>query len=243
MDTDHYYKDEVINLISRGHVHEAVKALLSHSNPSAIAISGRYNRLKQDIRNGIISYENSSQEQSRIVQSILSSIGADIDTGLGTDIVPGITNAVGGDKTKALLDRLQLIREYTIRRNPQLSNEAYALIGEIRAYNDEKRVNPLYDPTNRRMTLFENRVLGLESSSQISNENKYEEFVGKISPLLSDTVPSYENLKEAYSLACGRGFISSHIERQLEAMPDDDEVRISIAEQIEHFVAINKRQQ
>ena len=55
--------------------------------------------------------------------------------------------------------------------------------------------------------------------------------------LIQADIPSYNDLKEAYKLASGRGLKNEWMERQLLEMPNDNEVIITIAEHIELFVS------
>ena len=64
-----------------------------------------------------------------------------------------------------------------------------------------------------------------------------ENIVNRINGLLLETIPPYQNLSEAYKLASGRGMRDTWIEQQLSLMPDDIEVKITIAERIETFAA------
>jgi hypothetical protein len=83
--------------------------------------------------------------------------------------------------------------------------------------------------------LKRDHMLGMLSNAE--HHRELEQIVEKIATLLEPIKPEYKALETAYQLAAGRGFKNNWIEQQLVTMPNDDEVRITIAETIEDFIA------
>jgi len=123
----------------------------------------------------------------------------------------------------------------------QLAAEAEAILSEYRAWADAKHASPTFDPVNRRYKLIEEKAHRLIESIRDAKEAATENIFERVAELLSENVPSYANLNAAYDLVTGRGFASDFVRRTLLSKPDDDEARISVAEEIEDFLSILAR--
>lgn len=134
---------------------------------------------------------------------------------------------------------LQTIKDNK-RRNEALSNAAQALLTRYRDHQDEKAKNPSFDPAGRRFDGIMKDIKDFKYSLEEKGKDNLENTVTRITALISDRVPTYEKLQEAYNLAVGRGMNSKEVERMLEAKADDEEPRISIAERIESFLSTIK---
>lgn len=218
-------------LIGRGRVKEAIEILVQKDVDNALLLSSRYSRLCGEKNRGVINEKDASVESNCIVNSILES--AKLHFG-GTIVTsPRYTPQSSGEFSSTLT---QIVRE-NFRRNPAIANESQAILDEYRGWQDARSKNATFDVANRRLNLIKEKAESLIKRLSKRQEDAKVNTVERIAKLLTDPVPSYLQLQEAYTLACGRGFKSSYIEQQLQSKPSDKEVRITITEKIEQFAA------
>lgn len=216
----------------KGNVKAAIECLAEIDQNAAIGLSSRFNNLSRNKSLGIISYEDASIEQNKIVAALLSFAGGSHSTNLQQYNHPQQNDQSG---------LLQIIADNK-RRRPDIAQRAQNILNDFRAYSDTKAQNPSYDISGRRLAQIKQAEKDLQSELNESKLDSLENIVNRINGLLFETIPPYLNLSEAYKLASGRGMRDTWIEQQLQLMPDDTEVRITIAERIETFAAnISKR--
>lgn len=218
--------DKIAILVTQNKLKEAIQLL---GVTESINLLGRLNALEQQERIGTISFSDANISRNRIVQAILSCAGVDSSS---------ITAAkVAHPKTEGPEAILMTIVIQNKRRRPEIAQQADSLLSEVRAYEINKARQPSYDPVGRRHRALMEKIEKLQSDVIEAKGDSLESIVDKITNLLSETIPSYEKLREAYRLASGRGMSSGYIEATLNSQPDDDEARITIAEKIESFIA------
>lgn len=218
----------VRELIAQNRVKEAIQCLIDNNEDGAILLMGRFNSAEKDRLMGIVSHQEHSLALNRIIHAALSMTGRPTEAAYS----PRNEGAkVGHDQSL-----LEIIAQNK-RRRPEIAREAQAILNEIRAHNDTVAINPSHDPAGRRLKAIQGRAEALASRLREEKDDSLEAIVGRIAKLLEAGVPTYENLKEAFILASGRGMASRWVEDQLQRQPDDDETRILIAESIETFTA------
>jgi uncharacterized protein (UPF0335 family) len=222
------------NLVANGNLKGAIQILLDRNIDGAISLMSRFNRLQSDRMSGIISNSDETIERNRIASAIIHYAGSENTFQAPPQYSAPQTLVVGDFNEKALLD----IVIQNKRRRPEISNEAQDILNEYRSWKDAKAVTPSFDPVNRRLKSLQAKADELLQRLLDEKEVSLEQIIERISKLLEPITPEYQSLKEAYTLASGRGFKNSWIEQQLLSMPNDDEVRISIAEKIEEFTAL-----
>lgn len=215
------------DFIKKGDIESALKVLAQIDENSAIGLSARYNNLKRNRMLGIISYEDASIEQNRIVSSLLHFSGNQ------HSFIQPQQNDFPKNEQSGLL---QIIAENK-RRRPDIAQRAQQILNDLRDYNDQKVENPSYDISGRRLKQIKQAEKDLQNELDEEKLDSLENIVNRINGLLLETIPPYQNLSEAYKLASGRGMRDTWIEQQLSLMPDDIEVKITIAERIETFAA------
>lgn len=220
---------QIQNLVAAGNLEKAIKMLENEYPNEAILLMGRYSRNEASNRRGIIDKKDYDREHNRIADAVLSYAGCE----------PLSTPNNSNDSSIGLGFESTLLRisAENKRRNTVIYDECQAIIKEYREYKDTKAVNPLHDTTGRRYKIIEAKANDLIAKLNETKELSKEDFAKAIEKLLSATIPTYEELADAYKLANGRKFKSHWIEQQLESKPNDTEVRIRIAEEIEIFVS------
>ncbi len=221
------------NLIATGRTSEAIQMLIdsrdNETSNQGTLLMGRLTRAKREQMLGTVSSADHILDMNRINQAVLSFCGSN---STHRSSAPHQSPAPQRDINEA---RLLEIITANKRRRPQIAEEAQSILNECRAWNDEKTKTASFDPVNRRLKAIQVKADALINSLAEEMEASLESIIERIAKLLEKPVPEYSELKEAFVLACGRGLKSSWIEQQLDLQPNDDEVRISIAEKIEEF--------
>jgi hypothetical protein len=217
-------------LIASGKPEQALNQLPNSSE--VVLLKSRFYTLKTNINLGLISNEEYNRELAKINYSILSLCRNDNDVEYVGE-VKQISN-----NPKDILSEIIINNK---RRRTDISDRAQTILIQYNQYEQEKLLNPSYDIVGRRLKNLNEQVNALQLELQEQKEESLEEIVEKINILISETIPSYIHLKEAYKLSSGRGMKDSWIEDQLNNTPNDNEVRIGIAEKIELFISkLNK---
>lgn len=219
-------KMQISNLITKGKIEEAIQILIDNQVDGAISLMGRFNRNKKDNLLGLLTRDQYDRENNKISHAILYYADEDTD-----NVTPDTTS------NTSLEDVLLRISAENKRRNIPVYDECQIILKEYRDYKDTKATNSLFDVTGRRYKAIEAKAIELINRLKESKELSKEDFAARIEELLSEVIPTYDSLKEAYELACGRGFKNNWIEQQLNQRPSDADVRINITEEIEAFVA------
>ena len=221
--------NQIQALVAQNRIDEAL-ALLGNSS-DAVLLTSRWNNLKRQKNEGIISSSDEGVERSRIITALLSYAGADLYFTPTPSATPTHTQPKSWEQT--LLD---LEAKYT-RQNPAIAREASQLLVLFRQYHDRKRVSRIFDINGTRLEEHEaelekflNKVNGQVMESR-------ENFVEKVAELLSATVPDWSSIEEAFTLCVGRGMSSNHMENVIQKRPNDDEAKLRIVEAIESFLS------
>lgn len=196
-----------------------------------ILLKGRHDRMRRQVNVGTVSRSESQVEFSRINYALM-----DLFDGV-TFNMSGTTVPVSSPEPRqsGLEETLTRVVYENKRRRPSVANEANIIRDKLRAWRDTRSNNPAYDPTGRRLKGIEAEGQALLQRIEEEKAEGLEQIVERIANLLSEPVPAYSDLQKAYDLATGRGFNDTYVARNLQARPDDDEVRITIAEKIEGF--------
>lgn len=197
-----------------------------------IMLTSRFNALKRNSNLGLITFQEAAMQQNQIVNAILN-LASD-STISSTSSIPISRPTVVGDFNESALIGIVANNK---RRRIEIAEEAQKILNDYRSYKDQKAQTPTFDPANRRFKALQEAANQLINRLETEKENDLVKTVERIAALLEAPIPTYEELNEAYNLACGRGFKKTYIEQQLQNRPDDEEVRIIIAEEIEGFAA------
>ena len=221
---------DIQQLIQSGKI-EAALMLLPHTT-DAIMLKSRFNSLKKDTHLGLISFHEASLQRNQIAHAILN---------LANDSTINSTSQFSISRPTVVEDfnetALMSIVANNKRRRVDIAAEAQKILNDYRSYKDQKAQTPTFDPANRRFKAIQETANQLINRLEAEKENDLVKTVERIAALLEAPIPTYDQLNEAYNLACGRGFKKTYIEQQLQNRPDDEEVRIIIAEEIEGFAA------
>lgn len=219
------------NLIAAGKIETAIQTLVDNGIDGATLLMSRYNSAKRQNTLGLVDSSEHQRTMNQIAHAALSYAGNENAYQAPPQYSAPKTTVFSDFNEKALLEIVTTNK----RRRPEIAAEAQSILNEYRAWKDEKTVTPSYDPVNRRFKALQVKADELVKRLSDEKEVSLEKIVERIAKLLESPVPEYSDLKEAFSLASGRGFRSSWIEQQLQSQPNDEEVRISIAEKIEEF--------
>lgn len=217
-------------LIQLGKI-DAALTLLPQTTET-IMLTSRFNALKRNSNLGLITFQEAAMQQNQIVNAILN-LASD-STISSTSSIPISRPTVVGDFNESALIGIVANNK---RRRIEIAEEAQKILNDYRSYKDQKAQTPTFDPANRRFKALQEAANQLINRLETEKENDLVKTVERIAALLEAPIPTYEELNEAYNLACGRGFKKTYIEQQLQNRPDDEEVRIIIAEEIEGFAA------
>lgn len=213
----------ISQLLTRGNIKAAINLL--KDDEERISLLGRYNRLEKDNRLGILTQSEYSRGINQITHAVLSisSEGAEVNN-----------SYLPKQSESSLLEVHKLHR----RRHPAFAKTVMELINEFQQYNLFKSAKTAYDPSQRRFNLLKQKEQNILKKSREFELNYKESKTSKVLSLISEGVPSYKDLSQAWALCQGLGMKSSWIPTSLTNQPNDDEVRISIAEEIEAFVEL-----
>jgi len=220
---------DIAKLIGDGKTLQALQALIDANMPDAILLKAQYENGQKQFSMGTIDYGEWTRVQARVnwaAQELAKKIKDPIVT----------TSAVPIVSVHALESWLRAIIAKNKRRNEDLYNKANTLLEKYRKYQDQKAETPTYDPANRRFDGIIQEMRAFKAEIEESAKDDLEGTVDRIQSLISDRVPTWGSLQEAYNLAVGRGMKSEKAERILLAQPADDEARIDVAELIEDFL-------
>ena len=211
------------NLIAQNRILDAINAI--PDTDASIILSSQWHNLQRQINMGVISNQEASMFQNRIINSVMQFAGGSQNSNPAIEIkqVHAVT--------------LILIVSENRRRRPQVADDAQAILNELRAYSDEKAINPAFDPAGRRLAAIREKERAFIADYNEAKDLSLEVIVEKITTHLSAPVPNYDDLSAAYTLAGGRGMKNNWIEDQLERRPNDDDTKITVAEKIEAFAA------
>lgn len=227
-------KDMTIqNLIAQGKTEQAIKILVENEVEGALTLSARWYQLKREKLQGVIHESDAKLEHNQINNSVLyyakeSEKPINIPTSTSTVCFSDVMQL-----NEAILQKI--IKDNRRRRN-HIAVKAEELMTAFRTHKDAKAANPSHDPSGRRIKALQASFKELMDSLSETKKDEIEVVVKRVNNLLSAPIPSYDNLNEAYNLVCGRGYTDSYVMQQLQARPNDTEVRITIAEKIEGFL-------
>lgn len=210
------------NLIAQNRVLDAINAISDRD--ISVLLSSQWHNLQRQINLGVISNQDATTFRNRIVSSVLNYAGSEPE------------HALSNSQPIQVVTLLSIVSENR-RRRPQVADDAQAILNELRAYGDEKAINPAFDPAGRRLRAIQEKERKFIEDYQDAKELSLEVIVEKITTHLSAPVPNYDDLSAAYTLAGGRGMKNNWIEDQLQRRPKDDDTQITIAEKIEAFAA------
>lgn len=193
----------------------------------SILLGARLNSLHKRERMGVISQDQASRTRSQIAYSILAEIECEDSNHEFPQDVTIKNNLEGSLKTIIIENK---------RRRPGLADEARDLLSELQSHNNEKSLSSSYDTSGRRFVSIETRIDQLTIKLSEAKGDAVEDIVSRIASLLSDNIPSYDNLNEAYKLAVGRGMRSEYVDKTLNTKPNDSNAQITVAEKIESFI-------
>lgn len=222
------WKSQIQQLVGQGRLKEAIALYVLNNGEGATLLSGRFHENERSKNLGTISNSDYNMEYNKISHALLSYIGVDSSYQAPQKVEMPIVSS-----HEVIL--LQIVKDKR-RRDDKVADEAQSLLDELTKHNQEKKVNPSYDVAGRRYLILETKINKFIKEVQESKLDSLEQIVNRISVLLAG-IPSYEFLNEAYKLAQGRGFTSEYCDRNLHNRPEDDEVKITIAEKIENFIA------
>lgn len=223
------WKSQVQQLVGQGRLKEAIALYVSNNGEGATLLSARFHGNEKQNSQGIISKSSYDIEYNKIVYALLSYIGVD-NTYQASQKVEMMPEVITHEDIL-----LRIVRDKSRRDNTKAA-EAQLLLDELVKYNQEKQISSSYDVAGRRYLALETKINKFIKEVQESKLDSLEQIVDRISVLLAG-IPSYKFLNEAYKLAQGRGFTSEYCDRNLHNRPDDDEVKITIAEKIEEFAS------
>lgn len=222
-------------LIENERVKEAIQLLIDNAtnteeSNSAILLMSRYKNLQRSTRLNLITYSESNTNRNQIVQAILSlaedNMIASVPSGV---VIESVSSSIE--------DSLQSIIKSNRRRRPNITQTAQVLLDDFRSYGDDKSNNSSFDPSGRRYDSLLGRLSSLKNTLLENQKDSLEDIVGRVNALLTDPIPSYRQLEEAYKLVLGRGKKDNWIEDQLVLRTEDTEIRITMAEKIEEYVS------
>lgn len=221
---------DIQQLIGLGKIDAAL--MLLPQTTEVIMLKSRLHSIERNAHLGMISFQDASMQRNQIVHAILHlADNANINS---TSQFSISRPTVVGDFNEAALMGIVVNNK---RRRIDIAEEAQKILNDYRSYKDSKAQTPTFDPANRRFKALQEAANQLINRLEAEKENDLVKTVERIAVLLEEPIPTYDQLNEAYNLACGRGFKKTYIEQQLQNRPDDEEVRIIIAEEIEGFAA------
>ena len=228
--------NNIQNLIGQGKTKEAIQMLIDSNDgemkDQGIQLMARYTRLKNESLHGTIYSQDYTVGMNKIVSAVLSvSGGSSAFAPTSSEQYQAAT--ISDFNETALLEIIAKNR----RRNAEIAQEAQQILSDYREYKDTKVITPSFDPVGRRLKVLQSNANALIEQLKEEKEISVEQIVERIMSLIQADIPSYNDLKEAYKLASGRGLKNEWMERQLLEMPNDNEVIITIAEHIELFVS------
>lgn len=202
-----------------------------------VLLSSRHNQNEKSNNSYVISAENYNLERSRITQSLLTIISE--------NNLDGNENPVQNFETKPdniMKSELELLIQkidsaIVENKRSQFGVKLNALNIRINEYKTNSLASALFDQTGRRLAVLRNELQEILKEISDVKADSLERHLEKINELLSDPIPSWDNLESAYKLSSKFKFSDEWIANQLQLKMDDDEIKIEIAEKIESGIA------
>lgn len=216
--------------IVQGHITQALE-MLNQSEEQLLLLS-RWNRLSKQQMIGTISDSEARTEKNRII-SAAQQLYADQMKLQPTNL--GIASYASPEANGQGLSTLY--RHYK-RRDTELAEVISQLIADFSNYETAKIKDRSFDVSGRRLKALKQRESEIVAKHKSLQSNSREEKVEKIKALITDPVPSYQGLSEAWAICQGLGMNSPWIAEALQNEASDSEVNIRIAESIEDFIAV-----
>ncbi|MGV6816161.1 MAG: hypothetical protein ACWA44_02690 [Thiotrichales bacterium] len=219
------------NYITHGNIKSAIEMLSDSSEKNQLL--ARFAQLNTDITHGIINDADARIERNKIVKSA-SDMYEEMMKPFSTTPFPPAQYPKAANTGEVSLSNLY---KHYRRRNPKLAKRIEALIDDYAAYNASSEKDAAYDITGRRLTALGDRKSKIIAEHQSLQKDSREGKLSKVQGLIVETIPSYDNLSEAWDVCHGLGMRSTWIPDALKSRVSDDEVKIRIAEDIESFIA------
>lgn len=220
---------DIAKLIGDNKTLQALQALIDSNIPDAILLKAQYENGMKQFNMGTIDHGEWMRVQARVNWAALELAKKVKEPIIETGSAPIVS-------VHALESWLRSVMVKNKRRNETLYTRANTLLDKYRAYQDQKSETPTYDPANRRFDGIIQEMRALKTEIEESAKDDLEKVVDRIQSLISDRVPTWGSLQEAYNLAVGRGMKNEKVERVLLAQPADEEAHIDVTEAIEDFL-------
>lgn len=215
------------NFVSQGKIKEAIN--LVQGNEGVLLMS-RLNKLERDIRLDIITHGKANIERNRIIQSVLSYAGS---LEVYADTNPAANHVIG------VADLINKAKELMIK-NKRLDKDIFIAAKGIKAklveYQDEKDMSAGYDASGRILDGLHIELKDLQGDEKENTFDKVEDFIEAVNILIEKDIPTWKELKQAYTLCTTKQFNDSWVAQQLELKPDSDEAKAKVATRIELFL-------
>jgi hypothetical protein len=125
------------------------------------------------------------------------------------------------------------------RTNPEIAEEALTLLKEVRDFQDGIFLNTIADVSGDKRKALDKKVHDLAEKIKTAKYGKVEDFIKQVKELLTERIPSWENIEKAYILCKNRGLVNETAKTAIKEKPEDNEVKIRIVEIIESYIANN----
>lgn len=215
-------------MLSNNKVGEVLDGLseLYPNNEDLVLLYSRYNSLKRQEQNGIISFENKNIESNRI-RHALSSLIDELQSEKN-QVKKGTMESTVETHLKSLVQDTKLQR-----LKPELYNKAQELLRQFRDYDDKKSSpGSVYDSSGRIKEMLNQAYQNLKNDLSETNKDSKEDFEAFVNQKLGTGIPSWSTIDEVYVIAVGRKFQNDYIERCLKNKPDDDMAKLECVDLI-----------
>ncbi len=223
---------DINKMIGDGNLMQALTVLIGEGFSDAIILKAQLENAEKNYRLGLIGHDDKQNSVNRILFATLEMA----KKSPGQSEKP-MSREMPPAAPKAIESWLLNVISQNKRRNQTLYDDAQDLLKRYRDYQDQKAENPAFDPSGRRIESILKSIQDFKTKIEETGKDQTENTVARITTLISERVPTYEQLQEAYNLAVGRGMSNKTVERLLEARANDEEPRIQIAEAIELFLS------
>lgn len=229
--------EKVQTLVGSGNLSGALDYLIQYYKDidkdkwnTCILLKSRYVSNNNDWLSGILTSDEFNREKAKISHSILSI------TNLSNSFIKPVEtpNQVTSSYEESRLTEIIIQNK---RRRPEIAEEAQLILNEFTKHKQTKNVDNSYDITNRKLKSIIERFDSLNIQLNELKEQSLEETVERIKELISETIPSWSNLAEAYILCNSKGMIDTYVVSQINNKPEDDDAKINVAEKIELFLS------
>lgn len=227
--------EKLKNLVTKGLFLEALDGLDEFKNLAndVAMLRARVNALNTKVRLNTINNSEYNIDRNRILQAILSLI--DEAFGSSAVISQGFEGFVDTDQNNYRLRLLKIIKDNE-RKNVDITDTAKDYLKKYTDYFDAKALRKFFDRDGSLLMELNKNLDALEDSLTKLVNKDVDKFIDNVMSIISEAIPDWSAIDQAYTLCVGRGFSNKYIDMIILKKSNDNEAKLKAVGLIEEFL-------